>query len=59
MKKMEFKVTLTLPDGVRFADAKDYILEAVETWGGQRDPDDDFFNMYNKVKVVRLIRGQA
>ena len=59
MKKMEFKVTLTLPDDVRFADAKDYILEAVETWGGHRDPHYDFFDMYGKVKVVRLIRRQA
>jgi hypothetical protein len=59
MKKMEFKVTLTLLDGVRFADAKDYILEAVETWGEHRDPHLDFFDMYDKVKVVRLIRRQA
>ena len=59
MKKMEFKVTLTLPDDVRFADAKDYILEAVETWGGQRHPDEDFFDMYGKVKAVRLITRKA
>jgi hypothetical protein len=59
MKKIEFKVTLTVSDDVRFGDAKDYILEAVETWGGQRHPDDDFFGMRGKVKVVRLIRRQA
>jgi hypothetical protein len=59
MKKMEFKVTLTVSDDVRFADAKDYILDAVEIWGGQRHPDDDFFDMHGKVKVVRLISRQA
>jgi hypothetical protein len=56
MKKMEFKVTLTVMDHVRFADAKDYILEAAETWGGQRHPDDSFFNMHGKVKVTRITK---
>jgi hypothetical protein len=56
MKKMEFKVTLTVVDDARFADAKDYILEAAETWGGQRHPDDPFFNMHGRVKVARITK---
>jgi hypothetical protein len=59
MKETEFKVTLTDAGDVWVGYAKDYILKAGETWGGEREPHFDFFDMDGKVKVVRLIRRQA
>lgn len=33
-----------IPEGVTAAEAKDFAQDALETWGGQRHPDDPLFH---------------
>jgi hypothetical protein len=53
-KKRHFRVTMEVPDGASIADCKEYILEAVSSWGGslrppgsysEGDPGNPFFSL--------------
>ncbi len=36
--RKSFRVSLNIPDGLSIADTKEYIQDAVTSWGGQYEP---------------------
>ena len=53
MREMTFSVKLRVPDEATVAEVREYIRDAVETWGGQRHPDDVLFpSNIRKVSIV-------
>lgn len=44
MKPEIYTIELARPDGVSVDEMVSYIKEAVETWGGQRRPEDPLFS---------------
>jgi hypothetical protein len=57
MREIVFKVTLKVDDEVAVAEAKEYALDALQSMGGCRHPEDPFFGMQDRVKVVLLTRA--
>jgi hypothetical protein len=56
----QFLVTVKTKEPVLVIEALDYIQEAVETWGGQRHPDDPFFpSNLEEVIVQRIIKNPS
>lgn len=60
-RRRSFRVTVTIPDGVSVAEMRAYIREAVQTWCGSFDPENDpLFDLdYDSVKVVALPQAKA
>ncbi len=62
MKKFVLKVTLKVPDEVTYGEIREYVEDAVSSWGGQYHRSDPLFsaNWENaKVKVTRLVEIQV
>lgn len=62
MKQITVVVTAEVQNEVTIADFKEYVEDAVSTWGGQFHPDDPLFiTNIDKVKVVsrsRFLRSE-
>ena len=50
--KKTYTVTLNQPDDVSDAEMKEYIDEAVSSWGGQYHPESPLFTGYWDSKVI-------
>lgn len=48
-----YEVTVTRPEGVSVAEMKEYIRDAVHSWGSQFRPDSPLFYKHRPVKVRR------
>jgi hypothetical protein len=47
-------ITFDVPSSVGRHELRDFIVGALETWGGQRHPDDHLFRSLGNVKVSFL-----
>jgi len=50
--KRQAKISFDVPDTVTRAELRAFIVAALETWGGQRHPDDHLFYSLGNVKVT-------
>lgn len=61
-RKIKFEVTVTVPvgHGTTITQWREYIKEAVESWGGQYHSDDDLFpqNWYSDNVTVKRIKDE-
>lgn len=48
--ELEFEVN----ESVEFSYVREFIIDALETWGGQKHPNDELFGSLEKVKVKRF-----
>jgi hypothetical protein len=59
-KRIEFKVSLVMPDGLLVDEMKEYIADAVHCWGKGGDPEGPLFNLdqdgKRPIRVTRLAK---
>ena len=58
MAKRKVEIVFTVPSSVSRAELRDYIIEALESSGGSRDPYDHLFKSLN-VADVKFINPNA
>lgn len=51
-RRETYTVTVTRPEGVTKADMKEFIEDAVHSWGAGGNPDDPLFDGHRPVKVA-------
>lgn len=52
----EYRVFFKRPPGVTNRQVKEYIEEALRSWGGGLDPEDPFFHSLRPVRVEKVIK---
>jgi len=57
MAKKHFIVGVKIPDGVGTREMQEYIREAVQTWKGQKHPEDPLFDLDYKTVTVKSVRS--
>lgn len=56
MKTITFKVVMIVPKEVSYQQAKEYVQDAVKSWGGQFHPDDPLFGLEERqVHVTKYV----
>lgn len=48
------ELSFELNERVSFEAVKEFIIDALECWGGQRHPDDPLFGSLEKVRVKKV-----
>lgn len=54
MRRVVTEVTFSVKSTVGKAELRAFIQAALETWGGQRHPDDHLFSSLEKVKITYI-----
>lgn len=52
--KIKLELSFEVNEAVELSYVREFIIDALESWGGQRHPDDPLFGSLEKVSVKRL-----
>lgn len=58
-RRAKFVIEFDLPDDVSVADAQSYVTDAVQSWSGSYDPEDERFGLGKDVVVNRFQREKT
>jgi len=59
MRTFHFHLAMTVPDTVSVGELRDYIRDAIGSWGGQRHPEDHLFRITDTQIKLRSIAAPA
>ncbi len=59
LEPREITIRCGVPRGVPAAELRAFICDALETWGGQRHPDDPVFCSLDSVRVTLRARAKG
>jgi hypothetical protein len=59
MKELRTVLTFECEDSVSAIELRRFIKDALESWGGQRHPDDHLFGSLDKVRVGKFERAEV